>query len=139
MASKNMEAYERLLQSAEFEHDLTSDKSRKAMVDAFTEDYVMVEPPSLPYGGVWEGRDEWLKMNAIMGSLFDQKVVPQHTWDIPEDDLIILYSHMEFTAKATGKTVSFPAIELLYFRDAKICKVEMFLQDTKIILDTLEP
>ena len=137
--SKNLDAYNDLLAKADFEHDITSDRSRQAMVDAFTPDYVMVEPPSLPHGGIWEGRDEWLKMNAMMRSLWDQKVVPVHVWDVPEDDLIILNSHMEWTAKTTGKTVSFPAIELLYFRDAKICKVEMFLQDTKIILDTLEP
>jgi SnoaL-like domain len=138
MASRNLEAYHRLMAEAEFEHDLTSDRSRQAMVEAFTADYVMVEPPSLPHGGVWEGRDEWLKMNSLMGSLWDQTVTPQKIWDIPEDDMIILYSHMEWTAKATGKSVSFPAIELLYYRDAKICKVEMFLQDTKMILDTLE-
>jgi hypothetical protein len=42
------------------------------------------------------------------------------------------------TAKATGKTVTFPAVELLCYRDEKICKVEMFLQDTKVILDTME-
>lgn len=139
MASRNLEAYQRLMKQAEFEHDITSERSREAMYENFTEDYEIVEPPSLPHGGVYKGRDEWLKMNEKMRSLWAQKVVPQHTWDLPEDDLIVLYSHMEWTAHSTGKTVSFPAIELLHFRDAKICKVEMFLQDTKIILDTLEP
>jgi hypothetical protein len=60
-------------------------------------------------------------------------------WDLPESDLIILYSEMEWTARATSKTVRFPAIELLRFRDGKVANVEMFLQDTKVILDTLDP
>jgi hypothetical protein len=30
-------------------------------------------------------------------------------------------------------------VELLYFRDALISKIEMFFQDTKQILDTLDP
>jgi hypothetical protein len=45
---------------------------------------------------------------------------------------------MEWTANATGRTARFPAVELLRFRDGRIAKVEMFLQDTKVILDTLE-
>lgn len=137
--SRNLLAYRRLRRSAEFEHDITSDKSRQAMWDNFTEDYEITEPASLPHGGVYKGREEWAKMNATMRSLWAQKVVPLHVWDVPEDDLIILYSEMEWTARATGKTVSFPAVELLYYTNEKISKVEMFLLDSQIILDTLEP
>ncbi|SEP26733.1 nuclear transport factor 2 family protein [Trujillonella endophytica] len=139
MASANLQAYEQLMKAAEFEHDITSDRSRNAMWDAFTEDYEIVEPPSLPHGGVYKGREEWARMNAKMRSLWAQKVTPLHIWDLPEQDLIILYTDMEWTAHETGRTVRFPAVELLHFRDAKICRVEMFLQDTKVILDTLGP
>ena len=136
--SRNLLAYRRLRHAAEFEHDLTSDKSRQVLWDNFTPDYQIAEPPSLPHGGVYRGRVEWAKMNAAMRALWAQKVLPVHVWDVPSDDLIILYSEMEWTAKATGKTVTFPAVELLYYQDEKICKVEMFLQDTKVILGTLE-
>jgi hypothetical protein len=136
--SRNLLAYRRMQQEAEFEHDITSDKSRQAMWDNFTPDYEIIEPASLPHGGLHQGREEWAKMNATMRSLWSQQVVPVHVWDVPSDDLIILYSEMEFTARATGKSVRFPAIELLYYRDEKICKVEMFLQDSQVILDTLE-
>ncbi len=136
--SGNLLAYRRMQHSAEFEHDITSDKSRQVMWDNFTPDYEIVEPPSLPYGGVYRGREEWAKMNATMRSLFAQKVLPLHVWDVPDDDLIILYSEMEFTAKATGKSVTFPAVELLFYSGEKIGRVEMFLQDTKVIIDTLE-
>lgn len=139
MASRNLEAFRRLMEQAEFEHDITSERSRQAMFAAFTPDYEIIEPPSLPHGGVYKGREEWLKMNEKMRSLWSQKVKPTRIWDVPEDDVIILYSDMEWTAKATGRTVRFPAVEVLHFRDGLICKVEMFLQDTKVILDTLEP
>jgi hypothetical protein len=137
--SRNLLAYRCMQHSAEFEHDITSDRSRQAMWDNFTEDYEIVEPGSLPHGGTYRGREEWAKMNATMRSLWAQKVRPLHVWDVPSDDLIILYSEMEWTARATGKTVSFPAVELLYYTDEKISKVEMFLQDSRVILDTLEP
>jgi ketosteroid isomerase-like protein len=133
-----METYQRLNEQGEFADDLTSEKSRNAMLEAFTEDFELSEPPSLPHGGVHKGIKDWLAMHGTMRSLWEQKVWPRHVWEVPEDDLIVLYSEMEWTAHATGRTVRFPAVELLHFRDGKIARVEMFLQDTKIILDTLE-
>ncbi|MCL2583920.1 MAG: nuclear transport factor 2 family protein [Streptosporangiales bacterium] len=137
--SRNLLAYRAMQHAAEFEDDITSDKSRQAMWDNFTDDYEIIEPASLPHGGVYSGREEWASMNATMRSLWNQKVRPLHVWDVPDDDLIILYSEMEWTARATGKTVTFPAVELLFYTDEKISKVEMFLQDTQVILGTLEP
>lgn len=139
MASKNMETYNRLRESAEMDKDLTSDKSRNAMLEAYTDDFEIVEPPSLPYGGVHKGKPAWIKMQQEMRALFDQKVFFDEIMDIPEHDCILLVSRMEWTAKSTGKEVKFPALELLRFRDGKICKIEMFLDDTKMIMDTLEP
>jgi hypothetical protein len=139
VASRNLETYNRLKEQAEFEADLTSEKSQQAMLEAFTPDFEIVEPPSLPQGGVHKGRDAWLKMHGIMRSLWQQKVWVEHIWDVPEDDVIILYSTMEWTANATGRTARFPAVEVLRFRDARVARVEMFLQDTKVILDTLQP
>jgi hypothetical protein len=139
VASANLDAYHRLIAAAEFEHDITSDRSRDAMWEMFTEDYVIVEPASLPHGGVWQGRAEWAKMNARMRSLWAQTLKPVRILDVPEHDLIVLCTEMEWTAHSTGRRIQFPAVELLYFRDARICRVEMFLQDKKAILDTLDP
>jgi ketosteroid isomerase-like protein len=138
MTSPNLETYNQLKERAQFQKDLTSETSQQAMLDAFTDDFEIIEPPSLPYGGVHKGREDWLKMHATMRSLFQQKVWIEHIWDLPDEDLIILYSTMEWTANSTGRTVKFPAVELLHFRDHKIAQVELFLQDTKVILDTLE-
>lgn len=139
MASKNMETYQRLLQQAEFTKDLTGEQAEAAMLAAFTPDFEVIEPPSLPHGGHHKGRDEWREMHHKMRADWAQKVTPVKVMDFPEEDLIVLYSQMEWTANKTGKTATFPAVELLHFRDGLICKVEMFLQDTKVVLDTLQP
>ena len=139
MASPNIEAYERMCANADFSADITSERSRRAMLQAFTSDFVIVVPPSLPHGGVWNGRDEWLKMNQMMASLWDAKNLPQRLWDVPDEDIVVLYSYKEWTARATGTRLRFPAVEVLHFREAKICRVEMFVQDTKAILDALKP
>jgi hypothetical protein len=138
MVATNMDTYLKLTGAAEITSDLTSQKSQEAMWEAYTPDVEIVEPPSLPHGGVHKGRENWLAMSNHMRSLWQQKVWIDEIYDLPDKDLIILASTMEWTANSTGKTVKFPAIEMLYFREARICKIEMFLQDTKLILDTLQ-
>lgn len=133
-----MQTYLGLKEAAEFQDDLTSEKAQAAMLAAYTDDVEIVEPSSLPHHGVHKGKENWLKMQNHMRSLWQQKVFVNHIWEVPEDDLIVLHTTMEWTANATGKTATFPAVELLYFRDGLISRVELFLWDTKLCLDTLE-
>lgn len=138
MPSRNLETFLRLREQADFE-DLTSDRSHKATLEAYAPDFEVVEPPSLPQGGVHKGRDAWLDMHGIMRSLWLQKAEVEHIWDIPEHDVIVLYTSMEWTAKETGRTARWPTVQVLTFRDGRVAKVEVFHQDTKVVLDTLEP
>ena len=139
MTSRNMQTYLRLTGQADFSEDLTSDTASNAMLAAATPDVEIHEPASLPQGGVHKGHDAWLELHHIMRSLWEQKVETVHVWDLPEDDVIVLYSMMDWTAKATGRQIRFPAVEVLTFRDGLICKVEIFHQDAKAVLDTLQP
>jgi ketosteroid isomerase-like protein len=139
VSSPNMQTYLRLTGQADFAEDLTSDQSSTAMLTAATQDVEIHEPASLPQGGVHRGHDAWIQMHHTMRSLWDQKVETVHVWDIPHDNVIVLYSMMDWTAKATGRRIRFPAVEVLTFRDGLIAKVEIFHQDAKAVLDTLEP
>jgi ketosteroid isomerase-like protein len=134
-----MQTYLRLVGQAEFSEDLTSDTASNAMLAAATPDVEIHEPASLPQGGVHTGYEAWLELHHTMRSLWEQKVDTVHVWDVPEDNVIVLYSMMDWTAKATGRQIRFPAVEVLTFRDGLICKVEIFHQDAKAVLDTLEP
>ena len=138
MPSRNYETFRRLREEADFE-DLTSDRSHEATLRAYAPDFEIVEPPSLPQGGVHKGRDAWLAMHGVMRSLWHQKANVKHIWDLPEDDVIVLYTTMEWTAKATGRTARWPTTQVVQFRDGLIARVEVFHHDTKLILDTLEP
>jgi ketosteroid isomerase-like protein len=134
-----MQTYLRLTGQADFSEDLTSDTASNAMLAAATPDVEIHEPASLPQGGVHKGHDAWLELHHLMRSLWEQKVETVHVWDVPDDDVIVLYSMMDWTAKATGRQIRFPAVEVLTFRDGLICKVEIFHQDAKAVLDTLQP
>lgn len=138
MPSKNLETIHRLMNRSNLD-DLTSKRSDEATLEAYTEDFIVIEPPSLPHRGVHRGREEWLAMHKIMRAHWQQKLTVQKVFDIPEDDVVVLYTAMEWTANETGRSASWPTVQVFSFRDAKIWKVEIFHQDTKVILDTLEP
>jgi ketosteroid isomerase-like protein len=139
VTSRNMQTYLELVGKAGFSEDLTSDTASNAMLAAATPDVEIHEPASLPQGGVHKGHDAWLELHHTMRSLWEQKVETVRVWDLPEDDVIVLYSIMDWTAKATGRQIRFPAVEVLTFRDGLICRVEIFHQDAKAVLDTLQP
>lgn len=139
MTSRNMQTYLKLSGQAGFDEDLTSDKSSDAIFSSAQPDVEIHEPASLPQGGVHKGIDAWRELHHTMRSLWDQKVQTLKVWDHPEDDIIILYSMMDWTAKATGRHIRFPCVEILTFRDGLIAKVEIYHQDAKAVLDTLEP
>jgi ketosteroid isomerase-like protein len=134
-----METYLKLTGQAGFDQDLTSDQASEAIFASAHPDVEIHEPASLPQGGVHKGIDAWKQLHHTMRALWEQKVETLKVWDIPEDDVIVLYSMMDWTAKATGRHIRFPCMELLTFKDGLIVKVEIYHQDAKAVLDTLEP
>ena len=138
MASKNMETLLNLIGGADFKQDRTSPEFQQMMAEVFAPDIEVHEPPCLPHGGVHRGRENWFKVRATMMELWDQKLDVQNIWEVPDAGVIILNYMMDWTGKATGRSVRIPAIEVLTFRDGAIAKIEFFPQDAKLILDTLE-
>ena len=106
-------------------------------VDLFADDIVLVEPESLPHGGRHWGLEAFSAVQAAMGELWDQRIVDVDYWQGAEN-LVTLRIVIRWTAWATGRSVVLPMIDLITFRDGKIAEIEVFLLDTKAVLDTLE-
>src|SRR5262245_30401769 len=128
-----MQTVQKIMQEAEVDKDLTGEKSRNAILAAYSDDFEIDEPPSLPHGGTHKGKPAWVAMQETMREHWQQKVWVDQVWEIEDEDLMINYTTMEWTANATGKTVRFPAIELIWFRDAKIARIEMFLDRKSVV------
>jgi ketosteroid isomerase-like protein len=139
MASRNLETYLGLTRRTNLGADLTSKSTEDATLAVMTADIEVHEPGCLPQGGVHKGKDAFVELHHTMRALWEQKAEILHVWDAPEDDVVVVYSNMEWTAKATGKKIRFPAVNVLHFRDGLICKAEVFHQDPKAVLETLTP
>jgi ketosteroid isomerase-like protein len=136
MESANLKTLKNLF--SKIESELTSDEFQQTVIEAINEDVVFVQPPSLPHGGVHNGLAGWKTMHSRLSENWKMKATIERYWDLPDEDLVFMYVQMEWMAHSTGKVAKMPALEQVRFRDGKISAAEIFVQDTKAVLDTLE-
>jgi ketosteroid isomerase-like protein len=106
-------------------------------LDLLAEDVTIIEPLSLPHGGRHHGLDEYRSLQNQMRLLWEQQIVQTEYWPCG-DDRVALRIVIRWSARATGRSVVLPMIDLITFRHGQIVEVEAFLQDTKALLDTLD-
>lgn len=115
---------------------LSDPRTAERWVELFDDDVVLVEPESLPHGGRHRGLDDFRSVQAGMRELWEQRIEGTEYWQCAEDR-VVLRIVIRWTARATGRWVVLPMIDLIRFRDGKIVGVEAFVHDTKALLDTL--
>jgi ketosteroid isomerase-like protein len=107
---------------------------RDGFLADFAEDAELLEPASLPYGGVYRGVAE-IK-NGIRKML--------ETWEDPHvdieamvagEDRVCVFAAFRFTGKRTGMTWSGPVIEVWRFRDGKVAQMQLMYGDTHRALE----
>jgi ketosteroid isomerase-like protein len=101
-----------------------------------SDDYEIVEPDSLPYGGTHRGAAGYVALIQRIGRLFELQFDLDRLESVG-DDTVLLRMVVTFTAHATGRSTSLPVVELLTVRSGRIARSEIFLQDTAALLATL--
>jgi uncharacterized protein len=104
--------------------------------EVFDRDIVLVEPSSLPHGGVHRGVDAFHKVQAGMRELWEQRIEDAEYWQCAPDR-VTLRIVIRWTARATGRSVVLPMIDLIRFGNGKIIGIEAFVFDTAALLGTL--
>jgi ketosteroid isomerase-like protein len=112
-------------------------KTTENQLELFDENMTVLEPVSLPHGGRHHGVKEYRELQERMRALWEQRIESTDYWQCGEDR-VALRIVIAWTARATGKRIVLPMIDLMKFRHGKIVEVEVFLQDTKALLDTLD-
>ncbi len=102
-----------------------------------TDDYEIIEPDSLPYGGTHRGAAGYVALMQRIGELFHLQFDLDRLQPVG-DDTVLLRMVVTFTARATGRSASLPVVELLTVRTGRIARSEVFLKDTAALLATLD-
>ena len=104
--------------------------------EVLTEDFVIVEPASLPYGGEHHGVGGYVALLQRIGGLFALEFEPEalHALD---DSTVLLRMHVTFTGRVTQRARRLPVLELLKTRGARVARSEVFVFDTAALLGLL--
>jgi len=101
-----------------------------AVADFMTDDFVIHEPATLPYGGEWRGRDALQRLfNQVMG-LWDDPVVE---WIdlVGGDEHVVALLRFSMTVRATGKRIVQRVAEVTRFdADGKMAEMHIHYFDT---------
>ncbi len=96
-------------------------------------DVRVLEPRSLPYGGVYQGKDAL----AERANIFDRTwanhrhVVRRY---VESGDHVVAYLDVQLTSRTTGDTVHTHITQWWRFIGGKIVEIEMFYADTAMVL-----
>src|SRR3954447_17270188 len=90
-----------------------------------TDDYEIVEPDSLPYGGTHRGVAGYVALMRRIGSLFALQFEIAGI-DAAGRDKAVLRMVVTFTAHATGRSVAMPVVEVLTLRAGRVARSEVF-------------
>lgn len=115
-------------------YDATAEQNRQKVIDAisglmagdsealwriYDPEVTFHEASCLPYGGSHHGIEATKKAYAMLCDCFSAMNADMEAV-LASRDIVILYQQIRATAKATGKSVSFPVCELFRFRDGKV-------------------
>lgn len=106
------------------------------LADVLAEDFVIVEPDSLPYGGEHRGLDGYVKLMHEIRKLFELEFEPRSLHALDERT-VVLHMNVTFTARHSGRAVTLPVLELLEVENGRVKRSEVYLSDTAALHQTL--
>jgi ketosteroid isomerase-like protein len=105
-----------------------------ALAASFTDGVVIVEPPSLPYGGTTTSRDAFFE--TVLGYTNQRASFRLETSEVLGDgDRLAGHFTATFTAHGSGETFVLNQTELYEVTDGAISKVEVFQHDTPALIE----
>ena len=108
-----------------------------AYAHCMAEDCVLHEAASLPYGGIYRGR-ELMKttLSGVTGS-FDEFTYEIRNY-LAGGDEVVVHLHMAGVGRESRKPFALPVMELWRFRDGKAIEMRPFLYDSAALIAALE-
>jgi ketosteroid isomerase-like protein len=97
----------------------------------------VVQPASTPFGGLHQGVDGVQTMLERMERHWTRhwNWVHRH----PCQEFVVNHEEVVWSAVATGRKVTLQTVSLYRFRHRRIARIDVFTQDTALLLETLRP
>jgi ketosteroid isomerase-like protein len=105
----------------------------KTCLELLQPDNVFDEAAGLPFGGDYSGPEGFIRLLKDVGRLFEVKLSEPQVSDAGDRVLVRLTG--TFTARATGRTLETPVVDLYTVRDGKVAHVDVFYKDTRAMAE----
>jgi uncharacterized protein len=115
---------------------LMSGKAAQVESEFWSDDAEVHVPDCLPYGGVYT-RDRFGEYRAAMFGAWEVMPAPPSLY--AAGDKVFLIGNWTGKARATGKPVDMPLLEIFTIKAGKIVKDEFFFGDTHALVEALKP
>ncbi|MGZ4305737.1 MAG: nuclear transport factor 2 family protein [Solirubrobacteraceae bacterium] len=108
----------------------------RALADVLDDQFEIVEPDSLPYGGTHHGLNGYRALMEQITTLFELAFDPPGLYALDETTVVVRMN-VTFTARSTGRSVKLSVVEVLTVVRGRVRRSEVFLADTAALLATL--
>ena len=99
------------------------------LFDAMAEDFTACENESLPWGGVYKGRDANVKLVTQLAKYLDFSQLKMHHFAV-DRDLVIAYGSVVWRGEKGDESLTVPLAECYVIRDGKMVSIHPFFWDT---------
>lgn len=99
----------------------------------FAPDVELHQADGLPYGGIWRGYDGMEKFFVTMSETWADFDLSDQTFLAVTPDHAVVLTQVRATARATGRAVDFPILQIIRFGEGRIREVRPFYWDTAAI------
>lgn len=108
----------------------------QALEDVLDDQFEIVEPDSLPYGGTHHGLNGYRALMEQIATLFELAFEPPRVHALDETTVVVRMN-VTFNARSTGRSVKLRVVEVLKVVRGRVPRSEVFLADTVALLATL--
>ncbi|MCB2077848.1 MAG: nuclear transport factor 2 family protein [Novosphingobium sp.] len=107
-----------------------------AYKNIMAEDCVLHEAASLPYGGIYHGRDHMKDVLASVTGRFDEFEVEIYNY-LAGGDEVVVHLRIAGVGRVSRKPFDTPIMELWRIRDGKVIEMRPFLYDAPQVIAAL--
>lgn len=104
------------------------------LFDAMDPDFTAYENASLPWGGVYTGKEENVRLVAQLAKYLDFDKLAMHHFAV-DRDLVIAYGSVVWRGESGQEAVTVPLAECYVIRNGKLITIHPFFWDTASFVD----
>jgi len=105
--------------------------------EVLDEEFVIVEPTSLPYGGEYRGPEGYARFFTELTAVFEITAFDVREL-VADGDRVVMKAEVGFRSRKTGRGLTMPVLELLEVAGGKLARSEVYFQDTAALLELLD-